>query len=177
MEFENCLTSRRSIRKYKDEELSSDVIKKLVRSANLAPSWKNSQVSKFYVALSKNQRQKIFDLLPTFNQNNTINASAYIISTVVDKISGCNKDGRFSQPIKDGYQYFDNGLQVQNLCLEATNLGLGTLIMGIFDEQGIRAIFDIPENEKIVAVISVGYPDINPTMPTRKPLDEILKIY
>ena len=177
MEFEKCLTSRRSIRKYKDKEISKETILKLIKSANLAPSWKNSQVSRFYTALSKNAKKEVFDSLPTFNQNNTINASAYIISTVVDKISGCNKDGSFSQPIKDGYQYFDNGLQVENLCLEANNLGLGTLIMGLFDEEKIRKYFSIPENEKIVAVISVGYPDINPTMPTRKELDEIVKIF
>lgn len=176
MDFQNCITSRRSIRKYKETELDEETIKQLILSANLAPSWKNSQVSKFYTALSKTAREKVFNSLPTFNQNNTLNAGAYIISTVIDKKSGCDKDGNYATALESAYQYFDNGLAVENLCLQATNLGLGTLIMGLFDEKEIRNIFQIPQNEKIVTVIAVGNPDINPTMPTRKNLDEILQI-
>ena len=54
-------------------------------------------------------------------------------------------------------------------------MGLGTLIMGIYDQQAIRQIAAIPEEQEIVAIIAVGYPDIAPEMPPRKEVDEILR--
>jgi len=53
-------------------------------------------------------------------------------------------------------------------------MGFGTLIMGLYDEAMVRKFFNIPDGEIIVAVLSVGYPDIEPQMPKRKELDEVV---
>ena len=105
-----------------------------------------------------------------------VDAPVIIACTVVDGVIGV-KNGEYETPIKDGYQYFDNGLQVQNLCLKAYEMGLGTLIMGLYDFREARTFFNIPNNEKLTVLIGVGYTDINPGMPPRKSLDEILKFY
>lgn len=177
MELFEVIGNRRSIRKYKNREISEDIIKALIESAQKAPSWKNSQVSRFYAAISEDAKNKVRECLPEFNRNNTENAGAYIISTVQANIAGFNPDGSYTTHIKDGFQYFDNGLQVENLCLAAYNLGLGTLIMGLYDEEKLRTYFGVPEDRIIVCVISVGVPDITPAMPKRKELDEILKVF
>ena len=64
-----------------------------------------------------------------------------------------------------------------NFILKATELGLGTLVMGIRDGDKIREILNIADNEIIVSVISVGYPDIEPAMPKRKTVEDITKVY
>ncbi|HIV17693.1 MAG TPA: nitroreductase family protein, partial [Candidatus Alectryocaccobium stercorigallinarum] len=69
----------------------------------------------------------------------------------------------------------DLGLQNENLLLKAAELGLGTLVMGIRDGEAIRKTFDIPENEIVVAVISVGYPAVDPERPKRKTVDDVAK--
>lgn len=176
MEFFEVLNNRRSIRQYENYEVSSDTLKLLIESAQKAPSWKNSQVSRYYAVNTSEKLEEVKEFLPEFNQNNTLNAGAYIISTVENGRSGFTREGDFASHLKDGFQYFDNGLQVENLCLSAQNLGLGTLIMGLYDEQKIREYFNIPESQIIVCVISVGKPAINPAMPTRKNIDEILTI-
>ena len=73
----------------------------------------------------------------------------------------------------DGWGCYDLGLQNENLVLKAAELDLGTLIMGIRDEPAIREYLKIPETEIIVAVIAVGYPAAEPSMPKRKAVEEI----
>lgn len=173
MELQQCLTERRSIRKYKDTPVTQEQIKELIGAAILAPSWKNSQVSRYYVTDTLEKTKQFLPCLPEFNQNNIQNAPVVIVSTVVKNRSGFERDGSFSTPLENGWQYFDNGLQVQNICLKAQELGLGTLIMGIYDHEKIREFFHIPDTEEIVAVLSVGYADIHPEMPKRKSVEEI----
>lgn len=141
-----------------------------------APSWKNSQVSRYYAVISEECKNKVIDCLPDFNKKNIENASALIVTTVVKGRSGFEKDGSYSTHLKDGFQYFDNGLQVQNLCLKAYELGLGTLVMGLYDVKKIRDILEITEEQEIVAVIGVGYTESNPEMPKRKEVEEILQV-
>ena len=173
MELTKCMEERRSIRRYKKQPVDRDLIKQLIEAAILAPSWKNSQVSRYY-AVDGDQKDQFMACLPEFNQNNSKDASTIIVSTVVNGRSGFERDGSYTTHLKGGFQYFDNGLQVQNLCLKAYELGLGTLIMGIYDEQKIREFLSIPEDEVVVAVIAVGYPDIEPAMPKRKSVEDIL---
>lgn len=173
MELQKVLEERRSIRKYEDKPVSRETVKELIQAAILAPSWKNSQVSRYYVADGE-KKKELEKCLAEFNQNNVKDASVLIVSTVQNGRSGFERDGSYTTHLKDGFQYFDNGLQVENLCLKAQELGLGTLIMGIYDEEKIRAYFNIPEEHVIVCVISVGYPDIEPEMPKRKTVEDIV---
>jgi len=77
--------------------------------------------------------------------------------------------------LSDGWGAYDLGLQNQNLMLKAHEMGFGTLIMGLRDEDKLRKYAGIPENESIVAVISIGAPDTEPNAPVRKKLDEVRK--
>lgn len=177
MELDQAIKNRRSIRKFLKKEVERDKIKKLIEAAQYAPSWKNKQVSKYYVIDTPEAKEKFSEkCLYNFNHKNMVDAPVIIACTVVDGVIGV-KNGEYETPIKDGYQYFDNGLQVQNLCLKAYEMGLGTLIMGLYDFREARTFFNIPNNEKLTVLIGVGYPDINPGMPPRKSLDEILKFY
>ena len=54
---------------------------------------------------------------------------------------------------------FDAGIACQSFCLAAHEAGLGTVIMGIFDEDGIRNLLNIPEEQELAALIAVGYPE------------------
>lgn len=173
MELEKCLHGRRSIRKYRDQPVSRELLSQLIEAAIQAPSWKNSQVSRYYITDTLEKTESFLPCMPSFNQKNLEHAPAIIVSTIVKGFCGFQPDGSYATHLKDGWQYFDNGLQVQNICLKAYELGLGTLIMGIYDEAKIREFFHIPDTEEIVAVIGVGYADIAPQQPERKTVDEI----
>lgn len=175
MELDNAIKSRRSIRKYLKKPVDRDLILKLIDLSRYAPSWKNSQISRYYVIDTQERKEKfVKDCLPHFNQENIMDAPVIIVSTVVTGIVGF-KDGNYQTHLKDGYQYFDNGLQIQNLCLKAHDLGLGTLIIGLYHHEKTRKFLQIPSDEEVTVVIGLGYPDISPEMPKRKELEEIVK--
>ena len=173
MELQKCLETRKSIRKYKDTPVSRDTVKEIIKAAQLAPSWKNTQCSKYYVCDGEKKVEFAEKCLPTFNRKNTEDAPVLIVTTIIKGASGVVSEGNTTH-LGEGFSYFDNGLQVQNLCLKATDLGLGTLIMGIYKEQAIREFFNIPETEDVVAVLGLGYPNINPDPKPRKDVEEIV---
>lgn len=175
MELNECINTRRSIRKYQEKQVSKDTILEIIKAAQMAPSWKNSQVSRYYVVTSEEKVKLVKECLADFNQNNTKDAPVIIVSTVVNGRSGFDREGNYETHLKDGFQFFDSGLQVQNLCLKAHDLGLGTLIMGLYDEAKIREILEIQKEQIIVAVLGLGYPDIEPVAPQRKDIEEIVK--
>lgn len=177
MELQSVLEKRRSIRKYQARQVEPEKLRQMIQAAILAPSWKNSQVTRYYVAQSKEMLQKVREALPEFNQNNTKDAPVLIVSTIVEGRSGYNPDGSASNELENAWGCYDCGMQNMNLLLKATELGLGTLVMGIRDAGKLKEIFEIPEEEIVVSVIGVGYTDADPEMPKRKSVDEIAKFY
>ncbi len=175
MELSNAIKNRRSIRKYAPCVVKMEEIEELIACAQLAPSWKNSQTPRYYVALSDEAKENLRSRLASFNAERTENVGAFIVTTVVHGISGYNRDGEGTH-LGNGFECFDNGLAVENLVLKAHEMGYGTLIMGLYNEQGIKEMFNIPKEENVVVVIALGKADICPDMPERKELSDILKI-
>ena len=172
MELQTCIEQRRSVRKYKNQSVPRELIREIIKAATFAPSWKNSQVSRYYVA-EGNAKKELASYLGEFNGRNVQDAPVLIVSTVVNKRSGFTRAGEYETHLKDGFQYYDCGMQSMNLCLKAYELGLATLVMGIYDEAAIRKLFDIDESQIIVAVTAVGYADGETSMPKRKSVDDI----
>lgn len=177
MELTQAMNERRSIRKYQNRPVEEETVRELIEAAILAPSWKNMQTSRYYAAITPEKRNQVWEALPEFNRSNTKDAPVLIVTTIVLNKVGFNKDGSSVNELGNGWGYYDCGLHNMNLMLKAAELGLGTLIMGMRDADALKQILNIPENESVVAVISVGYPDIDPVRPKRKTVDEIAKFY
>lgn len=157
--------------------MSDEDIHAMIEAAILAPSWKNSQVTRYYVVKGEETLTKVRGALAEFNQKNCLNAPVLIIPTIVVNRSGFERDGTPTNELENGWGYYDCGLHNMNLLLKATELGLGTLVMGIRNAEEIKEILGIGENESVTSVISVGYADIDPEMPKRKAVEDITKFY
>ncbi|MBR0132689.1 MAG: nitroreductase family protein [Lachnospiraceae bacterium] len=177
MEFQKVLEERRSVRAYTTEKVSKEQVEEILKAAQLAPSWKNSETGRYYVVMSDEMLKKVKEeCLPSFNARNSENAPVLIVTGFVTGDAGFGTDGPVND-MGDMWGAYDLGLQNENLCLKARELGLDTLIMGIRDEVALKSVLDIPENVQVAAVIALGYRAVEPKMPPRKDLAVVAKFY
>ena len=172
MEFTELMKERQSVRAYEDKPVDRALVEEIVRAAQLAPSWKNSQTGRYYVALSPDAQAKIRACLPAYNQKSSANA-ALIVTAYEKGISGFNAGEQVNE-LGDQWGAYDLGLQNMLLTLKARELGLDTLIMGIRDGEAIRAAARIPDSEAVFAVIALGYRAQDPAARPRKATEEIV---
>lgn len=176
--FDDVVATRRSIRQFEaGRTISEAEIRTLIATAQEAPSWTNSQPSRYYVALSPDKADAVREVIGEWNRKNTEGAPVFIVSTYVKNTSGFRRDGEPANEVGNGWGAYDNGLSDAHLILKARAMGFDTLIMGGRDADALRALFNIPEEETIMAVLALGYRAADPQRPARKPLDEILKFF
>lgn len=175
----DLLLTRRSIRRFTAEPVSDEVLRTIVAKAAYAPSWKNTQTTR-YIALTKREEiDQIADgCMAGFQKNQATlhGAPALVVLTTITGRSGYERDGSFSTSKGTHWQSFDAGIAAQTFCLAAHEQGLGTVIMGIFDESAIAKALALPENQAVSALIALGYPAESPDAPKRKDVSELLDI-
>ncbi|MCR5486909.1 MAG: nitroreductase family protein [Lachnospiraceae bacterium] len=178
MELLEGIKTRRSIRKFKEDKVPEEVIRSLVETARFAPTWKNSQTARYIAVVDPELKAKAADEGTTFEPNKAIikGAPVLIVQTTVDKRAGYERDGSFSTSKETHWQSYDAGLCGEAFCLAAHEAGLGTVIMGIFDEAKIIQVLDVPEGQSVSALIALGYPAEEPQAPKRKEVDDLLTI-
>lgn len=180
MNAKECLESRRSIRKYKADAIPVDVLNEIVETAKYAPSWKNTQIARYHVVTNPELKEKIANDCVygfTFNTKTLLQSPAIVIVSYVTKRCGYERDGSFTTNKGDRWEMFNAGIATQTFCLAAHEKGIGTCIMGIFDDEKIAELLNLPEGQIVGAVISAGYPDEEPEAPARKGADVILTRY
>ena len=95
MELQTAFETRRSIRHYDAEKkVTKEQVETLIKAASLAPSWKNTQTSRYYCVLSEDKVAEFSQkCLPEFNQKNSAGAGALIVTTFVKGLVGFDHDG------------------------------------------------------------------------------------
>lgn len=175
--FHEVVTTRRSIRNYDATKTISEAeVRQLLTLTQEAPSWANTQTSKYYVAMTPEKVSAVQELIGDFNKRNVQGAPVLMVSTYEKDKSG-HFNGQATNEIGNGWGAYDNGVSNAYLVLVARAMGFDTLIMGMRDSDALRTLFGIPESETIMAVISLGYRAGEPNRPERRPLDEIVKFY
>ena len=98
-----------------------------------------------------------------------------MVVAYVEKRSGYERDGSFTTSKEDRWEMFDAGIATQTFCLAANEKGLGTCIMGIFDEAKIAEAINLPEGQRVGAVAALGYPAEEPQAPARKEVEQLVQ--
>jgi nitroreductase len=175
MTFQELINLRQSVRKYSETPVEREKIEKIIEAVHIAPSACNSQPWKIIIV--DNQELKNEVAKATFSK--AINFNKFTVEAPVIAVLVIEKAKLIAQiggSIKDmEYPKIDIGIAAAHFCLQAAELGLGTCMIGWFDEKKIRQLLNIPEKRKIGLVITLGYPpaDYNVRKKIRKPLTEI----
>lgn len=172
-----CMKTRRSIRSFSKQPVSHEVLEEIVETARFAPSWKNTQIARYTVVEDKKLQKKIAEeCVMGFSKNTETltKAPVLVVLSYITKRSGFERDGSYSTAKGDAWEMFDAGIAAQTFCLVAHEKGLGTCIIGIFDETMVGETIHLPENQKIGAIIALGYPDTLPVAPPRKNVEQLL---
>ena len=180
MNAKECIQERRSIRKFKTDMVAANILEQIVSTARFAPSWKNTQTARYHIVTNAELKEKIAtDCVCgfTFNTKTLLNAPVMVILSYVTGRCGYERDGSFTTSKEDRWEMFDAGIAAQTFCLAAHEQGIGTCIMGIFDEEKIAEALNLPEGQKVGAVIAAGYADIAPDAPPRKDVETLLTFY
>lgn len=175
MTAKECILTRRSIRQFQDTPIDHEVLNGIIETASYAPSWKHTQIVR-YIAIEGELKEKVAACTSAYPRNGEImnNAPMVIAVTMIKNRSGFERDGSFSTPKGTGWQMFDAGVASQTFCLAASEQGIGSVIMGIFDEAEVSAVLNIPEERELVCLIPIGYPAETPNVPRRKPVEELV---
>lgn len=168
------ITGRRSIRQFTEQPVSHELIEQLVATAAMSPSWKNTQVTR-YIALEGEAKAALAKCTTCWAKNGDIINGAPVVIAIcaVTKRSGFEKDGSFSTSKGASWQMFDTGIATQSLCLAAHEAGLGSVILGLYDDNAAEVI-GVPEGQELIALVPIGYPAEAPVAPRRKEVSDLL---
>lgn len=167
MDIFEAITGRRSIRKYKDEQVPQEQIRQLLDLARLAPSWKNQQCWRFLVLTDPARRASLLDAFPDDNPGKKALRTAPCVIVVCADPS--------ESGVENGMEYYlaDTAIAFDHLCLAAHGMGLGTCWMGWYDEERVKAALGIPAPIRVVGITPLGYPDQAPGPRPRKELGAV----
>ena len=154
------ILSRRSIRKFKDEAVSEEIIKNILEAGRLAPTATNQQP--WYFVVAQNQQEKEAFIFSGFNR--FVTGADFIILGVYKK----------SEVVIEKLSLMDVTIALQNMVIAATVQGVGSCWMGAFDEKKLRDILNLPDDCITVGAVAFGLPDEQPKQPPKKPINEIV---
>lgn len=161
--------SRRSIRGFKEKDVTKEQLMQLIDAAQSAPSGGNCQPWHFYVVRNKKLQAEIKE--KSCHQDFILSASAIIVVCVESKRSELN----YGERGRDLYSIQDTAAAIQNILLCAKSMELGTCWCGAFDEEKLSEVLNLPEKFRPIGLIPVGYPAKDSYPPqNRRPIEEIV---
>jgi nitroreductase len=178
MDVFEAIRTRRSVRRFSGKAVEDEKLYLLLDAMRQAPSWANLQCWSFIVVKDPEMKGNLSELSyvesffsPRGYKTNPAKkglaeAQAVIVACADPAQSGI----LWGQP----YYMTDIGIAAQNLMLAARALGLGTVFVGVFDEEKVRDLLNIPQHIRVIGLFPIGYPlEEKPAGPQRKPLGEI----
>ena len=159
MALVDIVLSRRSIRTYEKKEIPEKVLHKIFEAGRQAPSAGNRQPWHFIVVSENEIKQELSKGL--FNR---------FIKDSPIVIVGCAYVGGLIRR----FAIVDTTIALQNMVIAAWAMGVGSCWIGDFKKGKVKQLLNIPDNWKVVALVTFGYPAEQPRKRRKKTIDEIV---
>ncbi len=165
----DIIKERRSIRNYEDRKVPEALIKQVIEAVRWAPSWTNCQCWEIIVVKNTAIKEKLQSTLPPRGNpalKAMVQAPIVLCVCAKTKTSGYYK-GIETTKFGDWFMY-DLGIATQNLCLMAHSLGLGTVVVGLYDHNKAKSIVKVPDGFELVTMVPMGFPAKVGSAPRRR---------
>ena len=173
-EIFDLIISRQSDRKYSDRQVEKEKLGRIIEAGRMAPSACNAQPWKFIVVTESGLIAKVAEAASAklIGMNGFVGQAKVIIVLVREQPNLSSKVGATIKN-KD-YSLIDIGIATENICLQAKAEGIGSCIIGWFDEGEIRKLLSIPKSKRVEVLITLGYSLSDQREKRRKPLEEVV---
>ena len=174
MTFNELVNLRQSNRTYSNKEVEKEKIITCIEAARLSPSACNSQAWKFIVVDNPEIKKKLAQttsnrLLPLNHFTNQAPVHIVLVN------EGSNFTASLGNKIKNkNFSLIDIGIAAEHFCLQAAELGLGTCMIGWFNEKKVKKLLQIPEKKRPELIITIGYPSDKQRDKKRKKIKNIM---
>ncbi|MGE5855313.1 MAG: nitroreductase family protein [Syntrophaceae bacterium] len=200
MELLRAIQSRRSIRKFKSNEVPDAVIRELLDAARLAPSGSNLQATRFVVIKSPAERMKLKECTPLpfvahapviiaccidreamgntlVRYRELMEAQAFVGTPLDDPAlmeAAAKRRSSMDQATIKAYLTLNAAIAIEHIVLRAVDLGLGSCWIMMFDSAKTKSMLELDDRYDVVALLPVGYPDQSPAARPRLPLEDLI---
>jgi nitroreductase len=174
MDFLSLTRLRQSDRSYLDKAVEKEKLDRILESARLAPSACNAQPWKIIVVDDPELKDKIADATSekVIGMNHFTKQAPLHLVIVEESANFTSAFGGLVK--KKHFPLIDIGIVAEHICLAAADEGLGSCMIGWFDESKIRKYLSVPSSKRILLVITLGYPAKPFRTKIRKPIGEII---
>jgi nitroreductase len=148
---------RQSDRKYSDKPVEAEKLERIIEAARMAPSACNAQPWKFVVVTDPRMISELAEAASAriLGMNSFVGQAKVLIVIVRERPNFSSKVGGTVKS-KD-YSHIDIGIATENICLQAIAEGIGSCILGWFDEKQVRSILKIPASKRVELIVTLGY--------------------
>ncbi len=168
MEFFQLIQKRHSIRAFVDKPVDRSLLSQILQAANQAPSAGNLQAYEIY---------QVEDLVQRTGLARGAKGQEFIVQAPVALVfcaHPARSEGRYHQRGVNLYSIQDATIACTFAMLAATDLGLGSVWVGAFDDQAILNVLGNPDGLIPVAILPIGYPAEEPVTARRRSLEDIV---
>jgi nitroreductase len=152
------IITRRSIRRYEKKEIPEDVLNQILEAGRNAPSAANMQPIRFIILKDHEIKKKLSTIFSRFLKEAPV------------AIVGC---ADVKARLTGRWAVVDATIAMQNMVIAAWNLGVGSCWIGAFNEKKVKEKLKIPENWKVVALMTLGYPAEHPKARKKKSFEKM----
>jgi nitroreductase len=168
----DLIISRQSDRKYSDRPVEKEKLERIIEAGRMAPSACNAQPWKFIIVTDQNLILNIAEAASArlIGMNSFVSQAPVILVIIRENP---NMSSRVGGTIKrKDYSLIDIGIATENICLQAKAEGIGSCIIGWFDEKELRSFLKIPRSKRVELLITLGYSLSEQREKRRKPPEE-----
>lgn len=170
--FIDLVKRRRSIRQYRPDHVPHELIETCIEAARYAPTACNTQGWRFIVVEGEMKDRLVEESLGgVIIPNRWATTAPAVVVIAMDRNLITHRIGGGIKGIS--YHFIDAGIAGEHFVLQAAELGLGTCWLGWFKKKVVKRLLELPGNWDVAAMITIGYPAVEPAEKKRRPVEEI----